>query len=324
MKLPRRQFLHLVAGAAASPAVSRFAWAATYPTRPVRIIVPFAPGGGYDAVARPLANRLSEVWGQQVIVESKSGAGGTIGAQTAAQSSPDGYTLFLAGNSLVNSQYIYPSIGYDPVRDFAPVTLVCMFPNLMVVPNSSRAKSVREFIDYAKSNSVSYASSGIGTSVHLSGELFKRMAGVQMTHVPYRGIGPALNDLIPGRVDVMFGTMTGTRSQADNGVIRALAVTSAIRSPLAQDIPTIAESGVPGFDVSTWYALFLPVKAPAEIVMKIHDDVVAATAHPSVRQRLEDLGAVGTPSSPSELAAYLQSEMAKWAPIIKEAGIKPE
>jgi tripartite-type tricarboxylate transporter receptor subunit TctC len=254
MKLPRRQFLQLAAGAVALPAVSRFARAQSYPTRPVRVIVPFAPGGGYDAVARPLANRLSVVWDRQVFIENKSGAGGTVGAQAAAQSLADGYTLFIGGNSLVNGQYIYPSLKYDPIRDFVPVTMLCTFPNLMVVPNSSRAKSVKDFIDIAKavSSGVSYASSGVGTSVHLSGELFKRMAGIEMTHVPYRGIGPALNDLIPGRVDVLFGTMTGTRTQAQSGLIRALAVTTGSRSPLASDIPTIAESGVPGFDVSTW------------------------------------------------------------------------
>jgi tripartite-type tricarboxylate transporter receptor subunit TctC len=326
MKLPRRSLLRLAAGAAALPAMSRIARAQTYPTRPVRIIVPFAPGGGYDAVARPVANRLSEVWGRQVFIENKSGAGGTVGAQSAAQSAPDGYTFFMGGNPLVNSQYIYPSLKYDPIRDFAPVTMVCTFPNLMVVPNTSGAKSVREFIDIAKAAlvRVSFASSGVGTSVHLSGELFKRMAGIEMTHVPYRGMGPALNDLIPGRVDVLFGTMTGTWTQAQGGLIRALAVTSGSRSPLAPDIPTIAESGVPEFDVSAWYGLFAPAETPVEIVRKVHADAVSAIEHPTVRQRLNDIGAVGSPSSPGELSGYLKAEMVKWAPIIREAGIKPE
>jgi len=326
MKFPRRKFLRLAAGAAAVPVLSRIVNAQTYPSRYVRLIVPFAPGGGFDAVAHPLANRLSEVWGQQLVIENKGGAGGTIGARAAADAAPDGYTLLMTGNNLAYGPFFYPSLGYDPARAFAPVTVVCTFPYLMVVPNSSPAKSVSEFVDYAKANrgKISYASAGTGTGVHLSGELFKRMAGIEMTHVPYRGVGPALNDLIPGRVDVMFGTMTGTWQQAQNRAIRALAVTSAARSPLAQDVPTIAESGVPGFDVSAWYALFMPVKTPTEIVKKVHDDAVAAIAHPSVKQSFEAISVVASPSSPAELGAHLKSEMMKWGPIIKAANIRAE
>jgi tripartite-type tricarboxylate transporter receptor subunit TctC len=290
----------------------------------VRLIVPFAPGGGFDAVAHPLAYRLSELWGQQVVIENKAGAGSTIGVRAAAQSAPDGYTLLMASNNMAYNDLFYPSPGYDPVRHLAPVTVLCNFPNLMVVPNSSPVKSVRQFIDYAKSNQgkISYASSGISTTVHLSGELFKRMAGIEMTHVPYRGVGPALNDLIAGRVDVMFGTMTGTWQQAQNGALRALAVSSNKRSPFAPDIPTIAESGLPEFDVSSWYAIFLPVKTPTEIVKKVHDDVVLALAHQSIKQSLEAIGVVGSPSSPAELGGYLKAETAKWGPIIKAANIK--
>lgn len=257
MILPRRQFLHLAASAAAIPSLSQIARAQTYPSRYVRLIVPFAPGGGFDAVAHPLAHRLSEIWGQQVVIENKAGAGTTIGVRAATQSAPDGYTLLMAGNDIAYDDLFYPPLGYDPVKDLAPVTVLCKFPNLMVVPNSSPPKSVREFIEYAKANKgkISYASAGVGTTPHLSGELFKQMAGIGMTHVPYRGVGPALNDLIPGRVDVMFGTMTGTWLQAQNGVLRALAVTSGTRSPLAPDVPTIVESGLPDFDVSTLRAV---------------------------------------------------------------------
>jgi len=326
MKFPRRQFLHLAAGTVALPVVSRIAMAQTYPSRYVRLIVPFAAGGGFDAVAHPLAYRLSELWGQQVVIENKAGAGSTIGVKAAAQSAPDGYTLLMAGNNMAYSDLFYPSPGYDPVRDFAPVTVLCNFPNLMVVPNASPAKSVKQFIDYAKANrgKISCASSGTGTTVHLSGELFKRMAGIEMTHVPYRGVGPALNDLIAGRVDVMFGTMTGTWLQAQNGALRALAVTSNTRSPFAPDIPTIAETGLPEFDVSSWYAIFLPVKTPTEIVKKVHDDVVLALAHPSIKQSFEAIGVVGSPSTPAELGGYLKAETAKWGPIIKAANIKVE
>jgi tripartite-type tricarboxylate transporter receptor subunit TctC len=326
MRIQRRRFLHLASGAVALPALSRIACAQAYPSRYVRLIVPFAPGGGLDAVAHPLAFRLSEVWGQQVVIENKAGAGTTIGVRAATQSAPDGYTLLIAANDIAYDDLFYPTLGFDPVKDLAPVTVICKFPNLMVVPNSSPAKSVGEFIDYAKANKgkISYASAGSGTTPHLSGELFKQMAGVEMTHVPYRGVGPALNDLIPGRVDVMFGTMTGTWLQAQNGVLRALAVTSGKRSPLAPDVPTIAESGLPDFYVSSWYALFLPVKTPTEIVHKVHDNAVLALAHPSVKQSLEKIGVVASPSSPSELGGYLKSERAKWGPIIKAANIKAE
>jgi len=325
VKLPRRQFLHLAAGAAALPAISHFAWAQTYPNRFVRIVVPFPPGGSADPIARVLANRLSEVWGQQVVAENRAGAGGNIAAVSVTQSAPDGYTLFCGGDFLATNRYLY-SPTVDPVADLAPVTLICLYANVMVVPNSSPAKSVTDFIEHCKSyrGKVTFASSGTGASPHLNGELFKRMAGIEMTHVPYRGGGPALNDLIPGRVDVMFATQPSARSLIESGAIRALAVTSVARSPFAPNIPTIAEAGVPGFDVSSWYALFMPVKTPAEIVKKVYGDTVAAIGHPQVKQRLEDIAATAVSSTPAELTARLKSELEKWGPIIKELGIKPD
>jgi tripartite-type tricarboxylate transporter receptor subunit TctC len=223
MKLPRRTFLHLAAGAAALPAVSHIARAQTYPSRYVRLVVPFPPGGGGDALARPLANRLSEVWGQQVVIENKGGAGGNIGSQAVAQSAPDGYTLLLGAAFLSINPFIYSSSGYDPIADLTPATLVTIIPNLMMVPNSSPAKLVTEFIDYAKANhgKTTFASTGIGASPHLSGELFKRMAGIEMTHVPYRGAGSAMNDLIPGRVDAMFSNLPGVLPQVQSGTVRS-------------------------------------------------------------------------------------------------------
>jgi tripartite-type tricarboxylate transporter receptor subunit TctC len=325
VKLGRRNVLHLAAGAVALPAVSRLAWAQAYPNRYVRLVVPFAAGGGGDAIARPLANRLSEVWGQQVVIENRGGAGGNIGAQAVAQSAPDGYTLLLgAGAGLAINPIFYPS-SYNPANDLAPITLLTVIPNLMMVPNSSPAKSVKEFIDYAKANrgKITFASSGTGASPHLSGELFKRKAGIEMTHVPYRGAGSAINDLIPGRVDAMFSNLPGMLPQVQSGTMRGLAVTSARRSPAAPDIPAIGEF-LPGYEVSAWWALFVQVKTPNEIVMKIHADVVAALAHPSVQQRYEAIGAPATTSTPSELAALLVSESEKWGPIIRETGIKPE
>ncbi|TMJ21147.1 MAG: tripartite tricarboxylate transporter substrate binding protein, partial [Alphaproteobacteria bacterium] len=299
------------AGIAASPAASRVAWTQTYPSRYVRLVVPFAAGGGGDAIARPLANRLSEMWAQQVVIENRGGGGGNVGAQAVAQSAPDGYTILLGGGvNLATNPFLYPSI-YNPADDLAPVTLVTIIPNLMMVPNSSPARSVREFIDYAKANrgKITFGSSGIGTSPHLAGELFKRMAGIEMTHVPY--------------VDIMFSNLPGVLSQHQSGTIRGLAVTSAKRSPAAPEIPTIDET-VPGYEVSGWWGLFVQAKTPRQIVAKLHSDAVAALEHPSVRQRYEGIGASVTTSTPAELAQRLASETEKWGLIIKEAGIKPD
>jgi tripartite-type tricarboxylate transporter receptor subunit TctC len=295
-----------------------------WPTRHVRLIVPFVPGGAADAIARVVGNRLSEAWGQQVVVENRGGAGANIGAQVAAASDPDGYTLYITSVPHATNRFLYPSLNYDPIADFAPVTLICTQSNIMVVPNSSPAKSVLEFVAYAKANpgKISYGSGGIGTSVHLSGELFKRMAGIEMTHVPYRGAAPALQDVIAGRLDLIFDNITASLPHVRNGATRGLAVTAAKRVPAAPDLPTIAEAGVPGFDVSTWFAFFVPAKTPPAIIKKINADVVAALGHSMVKERLERLGATLVGSTPQELAAFLKSEMDKWGPIIREAKIK--
>ena len=326
MRFSRRNFLHLAAGAAALPILSHPARAQAYPNRYVRLVVPFPPGGSTDPVARVLANRLSEVWGQQVIIENKGGAGGNIGAQAAAQSAPDGYTLFIGTSFLATNPYLFTSVGYDPIADFAPVTRLTAFTNVIVVPNSSPAKSVKEFIDHAKTNrgKITFASPGTGTIQHLAGELFKRVAGIELTHVPYRGGGPALNDLIPGRIDSMFATLPSVLAQIQSGTIRAIAVTSASRVPFVPNIPTVAESGLPGFDVSDGHVLFVPARTPAELIRKVNRDVVDALAHPPVKQRLDELAVVGVASTPAQLAAYLKSEMKKWGAVIKDANIKAE
>jgi tripartite-type tricarboxylate transporter receptor subunit TctC len=326
MKLPRRRFLHLAVGAAALPFAPYIAKAQAYPSRYVRFVVPFPPGGSADPIARVLANRLSEFWQQQVVIENKGGAGGNLGAQAAASAAPDGYTIFLGGGFMAKNPFLYPTSGYDPVSDLMPVTKVSEFTNVMVVPNSSPVMSVKEFIAHAKANrgKISFASSGTGAEPHMSGELFKHMTGVEMTHVPYRGGGPALNDVIPGRIDVYFGTMPSTLPLARAGQVRALAVTSIMRSTFAPEVPTIAESGVPGYDVSAWYGLYVPAKTPAEIASKLHRDAAAAVMHPQVKQRLGDIAAVAVNSTPDELAALLKSDMALWGPIIKAAGIRGE
>ena len=323
--IPRRTFLQLASAAAALPALPRQAHAQNFPSRFVRLIVPFPPGGGGDALARPLAQRLSEVWGQQVIVENRGGAGGNLGAYAAANAPPDGYTLLLGAAFLSINPMLYPASGYNPFTDLAPVTLLTVIPNVMLVPNSSPTNSVREFIDHAKANrgSVTFASTGIGASPHLSGELFKRMAGIEMTHVPYRGAGPAMNDLIPGRVSTMFSNLPGVIPQVLSKTVRGLGVTSARRSAAAPDIPAIGET-VPGYEVSSWWGLFVPGKTPAGIVQKLHADTVAALRHDSVKARYEAIGAPVSPSTPAELAALVRTDVEKWGPIIKDAGIKPE
>ena len=296
-----------------------------WPARFVRIVVPFPPGGGTDAIARILAARLSQQWGQQVPVENKGGGATNIGTDMVARSEPDGYTMLLQSMPLAVNRFLFASLPYDPVADLAPVSLLCDYPNVMAVPITSPSRSVAEFIAYAKANpgKVTFASSGNGTSVHLSGELFKRMAGIEMTHVPYRGAGPALNDLIPGRVDVMFNNIGAVLPLIQAGKLRALAVTTAKRTPAAPELPPIAESGVPGFDVSSWYAVFMPVKTPPAVVKKASADIVVALATAETRARLEQLGVVVIGSTPEGLAAHLRAEMDKWGPLIREAGIRP-
>jgi tripartite-type tricarboxylate transporter receptor subunit TctC len=275
-------------------------------------------------MARVIGARLSELWGQQVVVETRGGAGGNLGAQMVAQADPDGYTLLLSSVGQAVNRFMYASLGYDPIADFEPVTLVCLQPNIMVVPNTSPAKSVAEFIAHAKANPdrITYGSGGIGTSVHLCGELFKRITGIEMRHVPYRGAGPALQDVIAGRLDVIFDNITGSLQQVKAGNARGLAVTTLKRANAAPDVPTLAEAGVPGFDVSAWFAFYTPARTPAEIVGKLNTDIVAALGHPPVKERLAQLGADVVGSTPQALAQHIKAEMDKWGPVIRDAGIR--
>jgi len=320
--LARRRFL---AGAAAlaAPAFVRAARAQTWPSRFVRLVVPFPPGGTVDAGARIIAARLSEMWGQQMVIENRAGIGGNIAAQAVLQAEPDGYTVYITSIGHAIAQFVTSSIMFDPVKDFTPVSLLCVYPNIMAIPNSSPSHTLPEFIARAKANPgrVTYCSSGVGTSLHLAGELFKKMAGVDLTHIPYRGAGPALNDLIPGRVDAIFANFPSTLPLVQSGQLRGLAVTTAKRQPEVPDLPAIAEF-VPGYDVSSWIAFFVAAKVPGEIVAKLHDDTVAALNHPAVKARYAQLGATVVGSSPAELAVFLQSEIDRWGPIIKAAGIK--
>jgi tripartite-type tricarboxylate transporter receptor subunit TctC len=325
--LNRRRFVGVTAAAIAAPSIlASRALSANWPLRMVRIVVPFPPGGSTDITARLVGNRLQEVWGQTVVIENKPGAGGNIASDMVAHSDPDGYTVFIVGPGLATNQFLYPSLSYDPVGDFAPVTLLITQPNVMCVPNSKPAKSVKEFIAYCNDNrgKVTYASSGNGTTLHLSGELFKRLANVEMTHIPYRGGALAINDLLPGRVDVSFDNMPSIIGHVRAGAVRALAVTTKERVAVVPDLPTIAEAGVPGFDVSSWFGFFVPVKTPQEIIAKLNADTNAALAHASVKSRFDDLGATPRGTTPGQLAAFLKSEIDKWGPVIRDARIRVE
>src|SRR5215813_5739288 len=323
--IDRRHFVGAVAATALMPGlIARPACAQAWPARHVRLIVPFPPGGGTDAIARVVAGKLSEIWGQQMVVENRGGGGANIGHEAVARAEPDGYTMLIASMPLAVNRFLFPVLNYDPVNDLAPVSLICDYPNIMTVPVSSSARSVADFIAHAKAHpgKVTFASSGHGTSVHLAGELFKRMAGIDILHVPYRGAGPALNDLLPGRVDVMFNNIGAVMPLIKGGKLRALGVTTAKRTPALPELAPIAEQGVPGFDVSSWYALFAPAKTPPEIIRKANADTRAALAVPATRARLDELGVVVIGSSPEGLGAHLRAEMDKWGPVIREAGIK--
>lgn len=297
-----------------------------YPSRTVRIVVGYAPGGTTDIIARLLAPRLSETLGQSVVVENKPGAGGNLGAEAVAKAEPDGYTLQMgtAGNMTINPS-IYASIRFDPIKDFAPISLVAAVPNLMVVHPSVPARTVGEFIDWARANAgkVNFASSGTGNSPHMTGELFNLATGLSMVHVPYRGSGPALTDLIGGQgVQVMFDNMPSAISHARSGALRALAVTSDKRSPSEPDIPTLQEAGLKDFNVQGWFGLFAPAGTPKPIVDRLHREVVAAINHPETRRKLDELGAETIGNSPEAFAELVRNEVARWAEVVKAANIE--
>jgi tripartite-type tricarboxylate transporter receptor subunit TctC len=326
MKLPhRRQFLHLAAGAAALPAVSRIAKAQTYPTRPVRIIVGFAAGGGIDIIARLIGQSLSERLGQEFVIDNRPGAGGNIGTEAVVRAAPDGYTLLLAFSSNAINATLYEKLNFSFIRDIAPVAGVIRVPNVMLVNPSVPAKTVPEFIAYAKANpgKISMASGGIGTPGHVSGELFKMMAGVDMVLVPYRSGGPALTDLIAGQVQVMFPNTGASLEYVKAGKLRALAVTTATRSEALPDLPTVAEF-VPGYEASSWFGVGTPKATPAEIVEKLNKEINAGLADPRLKARLADLGGIALAGSPADFGKLIAEETEKWAKVIKFAGIKLE
>ncbi len=325
MKLPnRRRLLQLAGGAAALPAVSRIARAQTYPTRPVRIVVGFAAGGPASIVSRLIAQRLSESLGQQFIIENRAGAASNIGAEVVVRASPDGYTLLFSTTVNAINASLYEKLNFDFNRDVAPVAGIIQMPHVLVVTPSFPAKTVPEFIAYAKANpgKLNFGSGGIGTVVHVSGELFKIMAGVDMVHVPYRGAGPALADLLGGQLQVMFDVMPGSIEHVRAGTLRALAVTTTMRSPSLPEIPTVNDF-LPGYETSTSYGIGAPKQTSAEIIDKLNKEINAALVDPRIKSALGDLGGVALPGSPADFGRLLGNETEKWAKVIRFANIKP-
>jgi len=325
MKPPRRRFLHLAAAVAALPVTQRMARAQTYPSRPVRWIVGFPAGGSGDIVARLVGQWLSERLGQPFIIENRPGAGGNVGAEAAVRAAPDGYALLLVSNPNAINATLYDKLNFDFVRDIAPVAGMSRAPNVMVVNPSFPAKAIPDFIAYAKANPgrVNMASGGNGVSSHLSGELFKMMAGVNLVHVPYRGEAPALADLLGGQVQVMFPTAPPSIEYIRAGKLRALAVTTAIRSDVLPDIPTVGEF-LPGYEASGWWGVGAPKNTPAEIVEKLNREINAALADPRMKMRLAGLGSVAMPMSPADFAKLIARAIEKWGKVIRFAAIKPE
>jgi tripartite-type tricarboxylate transporter receptor subunit TctC len=325
MKLPRRQFFQLTAGGAVMLTVSRIATAQTYPTRPVRWIVGFPPGGVSDIVARLMGQWLSERLGQPFVIENRPGGASNIATEAVVRAPADGYTLLLVNPVNATSPALYDKLNFNFIRDIAPVAGIFRVPNVMVVNPSVPAKTVPEFIAYAKANpgKVNYASAGNGTTVHLAGELFKIETGVNMVHVPYRGSAPALTDMLGGQMQVMFDTLPSSVEYVRTGKLRALAVTTATRSPALPDIPTVGET-VPGFEASVWQGVGAPKNTPPEIVEKLNKEINAGLADPKMKLQLANLGSTVLALSPAEFGTLISEETEKWGKLIRAANIKAE
>jgi tripartite-type tricarboxylate transporter receptor subunit TctC len=317
--------LALAAFAVLCAAFATGASAQGFPTKPIRIVVPFPAGGTTDVLARAAAQKLTETLGQPAVVDNRPGAGGNIGAELVAKSAPDGYTLLMGtvGTHAINPG-LYPKLPYDHVKDFAPVILVAGVPNVLVVNPSLPVNSVQELVAYAKANpgKLNFASSGNGTSIHLSAELFKLMAGVQMTHVPYKGSAPALQELVGGQVQLMFDNLPSSLALIKAGKLKALAVTSKERAPALPDVPTIAESGLPGYDASSWFGLLAPAGTPPPAIARLNGEIAKWLATPEAREKLLAQGANAAGGTPEDFARFIAAETAKWQKVVKESGAK--
>jgi tripartite-type tricarboxylate transporter receptor subunit TctC len=324
MTLPRRRFLHLAAAAAALPVTSQFAQAQAYPARPVKLIVPYAPGGPTDVAARLLAQELSDRLGKQFFVENLAGAGGNIGTGQAAKAAADGYTVLIAVNSHVINPTLYASVPYDPYKDFDPITLAVGFSTAFLINPSLPARTVKEFVAYAKANpgKLSFASSGFGTPSHLLGEQFRITQGLDMVHVPYNGSGQAIGSVVPGHTPVGFLALSAAAPFAKDGKVRVLAVMSKKRSEALPDVPTIGEAGFPGLEGDGWIGALVPAGTAKEIVALLHREINAIIAKPEIKARLAVLGLDPVGTTPEEFTALMKEEAEKWAKVIRAAGLK--
>jgi tripartite-type tricarboxylate transporter receptor subunit TctC len=325
MNLVRRRFLQLAGAAIAAPAVSTVTWSQTYPSRPMHMVVGFAAGGGADIIARLIGQALSERLGQQIIVDNRPGAGTNIGTELVVKAAPDGYTLLLVNSPAAINTTLYDNLSFDFIRDIAPVASIGRVPLVMVVNPSLPAKTIPEFIAYAKANpgKVNMGSGGNGAPDHMSGELFKAMAGVGILHVPYRGVAPAISDLLGGQVQVIFGTMPAVIALVKAGKLRALGVTTATRSDELPDVPSIGEF-VPGYEASQWYGIGAPKSTPAEVIERLNRETNVVLADPKMKSRLAELGASVLSGSPADFGKLIVDETAKWAKVVKLSGAKPD
>lgn len=322
--LDRRAVLGGLGTTLALPAIGR-AQGAWPQGRTPKLVVPFTPGGATDILGRLVADKVGQALGATFVVENRAGAGGNIGVEAVARSEPNGDTLLIVSVGLVANPALYAKVNYDPLTDFAPITMVALVPNLLVISPTLKVKDTAELIAYGKANpgKLTYASSGVGTSIHLAGELFQKLTGIKMVHVPYRGSAQAMQDLIGGRVDLMFDNITAALPQVRAGTVRGFGVTTAQRAPTASEFAPINDL-VPGFDVSSWFALFAPAKTPQAIIDRLQTETKAAIADPAVRGKMDQLAAQPVGNTPSELAAFIRAEQTKWVSLIREVGIKAE
>jgi len=320
------RFQGFALAAAAALLAAAAATAQTYPERPVRLVVPWPPGGSVDTTARYLNEQLGKELGQPIVIDNRSGATGNIGSEAVARAKPDGYTLLINTITIATAPALFPSLPFDVVKDFAPISVVAQAPHLLIVNNNVPAKSVRELVALLRASpgKLSYSSAGNGTNFHIAAELFKELSQTYALHVPYRGGGPALLDTISGQVDFSFPSLTAGLPQATAGRVRALAVTSAARSPASPDLPTIAEAGLPGYEFTSWQLVLAPAGTPQEVVARIHRGIVQTMKSPQVLERYAREGTIPMSTSPEEAAAFLKAEIARWSKIIRERGIKAD
>ena len=324
--MKRRDFLSVTGASVLALEFSPLASAQAYPTKPIKFVVGFAPGGATDVVGRLMAKKIGDALGQPIIIENKAGGSSNIGAEAVFRAAPDGYTFYVSAITSAINVSLFPKLPFDFARDFEPVALFANVPNILVVHPSVPAKTVKELIDLARAQpgKLSYASSGSGTSIHLCGELFKMLAKVDMVHIPYKGSAPAMTDMIGGQVQVMFDNMPSALPHVKAGKLRALAVTSAQRSPSAPDVITMGEAGVPGFDVQSWFGLVAPKGTPKDIIARVNAEAVNALATAEIKERFLDLGAVPAPMSPEAFGDFIRAEIIRWSEVVKASGAKVE